>query len=155
LKKEVRTMKFRMTIMMVIVLALIVGSVYAGEGNPVAREENGFTVFSVGPVALDNGTITLGPGAMGSPWVAGHAAGGMREEAPRLESYNGITTFSDEPIALDDGAIVLMAKSRYSETGAAAGGLREEASSKKLYNGCTVFSVGPVAFDNGTIELNK
>ncbi len=148
-------MKSRVTIMMVVVLTLIAGVTYAGENIPVAREENGCTVFSVGPVAYDDSAIIPGPAMLTHTWVEGTAAGGLREAA-KLEPCNGVTTFCEEAVALDDSAIIppVMAKKVSEIYGYAAGGLREESLSP-LPNGCTVMVEGPIALDNGTAELHR
>jgi hypothetical protein len=144
-------MKVRVTIMMVIVLALIAGLAYAGENIPAAREENGLTVFSMGPVAYDDSTIMPGPVMLAGTW---YAEGGLR--TAKLEPCNGVTTFCEEAVALDDSAIIppVLAKNVSEIYGYAAGGVREEVSSL-LPNGCTAMCVGPIAFDNGTAELHQ
>ena len=151
-RREVRIMKSRVTIMVVVVLALIAGLAYAGEHNPAIRDENGFTVFSVGPVAYDDSAIIPGAAMLAHTWVEGT---GLREAA-NLEPCNGVTTFCEESLALDDSAIIppVMAKKVSEIYGYAAGGLREEVLSP-LPNGCTEMCVGPIAFDNGTAELQR
>jgi hypothetical protein len=145
-------MKVRVTIMMVIVLALIAGLAYAGENITAAREENGCTVFSMGPVAYDDSNIMPGPAMLAGTW---YAEGGLLETA-KLEPCNGVTTFCEEAVALDDSAIIppVLAKNVSEIYGYAAGGLREEVSGP-LPNGCTEMCVGPIAFDNGTAEFHR
>jgi len=133
------------------VLALIAGLAYAGENIPAAREENGCTVFSKGPVAYDDSAIMPGPAMLAGTW-----AGGLREEAKVVEPCNGITTFCEETLANDDSAIIppVTAKKVSEVYGYAAGGLREEVLSP-MPNGCTEMCDGPIAFDNGTAELHR
>ena len=143
-------MKKILILTITIAATLFTGSAYAGEGGPAAREENGITVFSTGPIAFDDGAI--GPAVMGDAYVEGSAAGGMREDESALEPNNGITLFSIGPVALDDAAIGPAAISSPTVEGSAAGGMREDESALDPYNGITLFSTGPVAFDNGTTE---
>ena len=143
-------MKNILILTITIAATLFTVSAYAGEGGPAAREENGITVFSAGPIAFDDGAI--GPAIKGDAYVEGSAAGGMREDESALEPNNGITLFSIGPVALDDAAIGPAAMSSPSVEGSAAGGLREDESTPDPSNGITVFSTGPVAFDNGNLE---
>ena len=140
-------MKKIMFLSMMMVLALVAGTVYANESGNLPY--NGITVFSAGPVAFDD--VPLLAGTMNWSYEEGSAAGGWREEEAVMEThpYNGVTIFSDRAIDFDSvplGAVALIGA--YEEEGTAAGGLHEEEAMTLPENGITIFSTEPVAYDS-------
>jgi hypothetical protein len=145
-------MKKIMFLSMMMVLALAIGSAYAGERATWALTEsgnlphNGITVFSAGPVDFDN--VPLLAGTMSGSYEEGSAAGGWREEEALSKSYtyNGVTIFSERPIDFDTvqlGAVMMIG---VYEEGSAAGGLHEEEAAFPG-NGVTIFSDRPVDYE--------
>lgn len=139
-------MKKIMFLSMMMVLALVAGTVYANESGSLPY--NGITVFTNGPVAFDD--IPVMAGTMNWSYEEGSAAGGWREEEAMTEThpYNGITIFSDRSVDFDAvplGAVALIGSY---EEGTAAGGLHEEEAVTSPENGVTIFSKEPVAFDS-------
>ena len=94
-------MKKILIILGVLVIALTLGTAYAGSKDMSAGEYNGITAFAEVPVAshdlgpglaLENG-ITAFDMRPVEYWVEGAAAGGLRATEPTMEVSNGITIF--------------------------------------------------------------
>jgi hypothetical protein len=83
------------------IVALVSLAVFAAILVPTVApaEENGITLFSIGPVALDD-TAILPAGPVGARWesnaMEGVSAGGLRPDA---DVYNGITNFGSTLLA--------------------------------------------------------
>jgi hypothetical protein len=139
-------MKKIMFLSMMLVLALVAGTVYANESGNLPY--NGITVFSAGPVAFDD--VPLVAGTMNWSYEEGSAAGGWREEEAMVEThpYNGVTIFSERAIDFDAVPLGAVATIGTYEEGSAAGGLHEEEALALPENGITIFSKEPVAFDS-------
>ena len=93
-------MKKILILLGVLVIALTLGTAYAGSKDMSAGEYNGITAFDKVPVASHD----VGPGlALGNgitafdirpaEWTEGAAAGGLRSTEPSMELRNGITVF--------------------------------------------------------------
>jgi len=85
----------------VLVIALTLGTAYAGSKDMSAGEYNGITVFEEVPIAshdfapglaLANG-ITAFDVRIEVPGAEGSAAGGLRTMEPSTELRNGVTIF--------------------------------------------------------------
>jgi hypothetical protein len=99
-------MKRILILLAVLVVALTLGTAYAGSKDMSAGEYNGITAFEpvqapsydVGPgLALGN-AITAFDVPTAESWAEGAGAGGLRAIEPSMELHNGITVFDTSAV---------------------------------------------------------
>jgi hypothetical protein len=101
-RKEAIYMKKSLLILSVLVIALAVGTAYAGSNDMIAGDYNAITVFDRAPLPshdlgagliLGNGVTAFDIRAVKYNESEGVAAGGLRSTEPSMEWQNGITVF--------------------------------------------------------------